>query len=126
MVNQYRYGIDKFNTEFPGGSKDYVENPYDAFIREVKEETGYNLNKDNVKLLGEYYQNVGNSKGKAYIFYAETCNDELKEQLLDEFEHIKLVEMTADELEKYVSSNSYLLTQYVYLKYKGSEYAKLS
>ena len=126
MVNQYRYGIDKFNIEFPGGSKEYLENSYDAFIREIREETGYNINKDNIKLLGQYYQNVGNSKGKVYIFYAETNNDELKEQILDEFEHIKLVEMTSDELKMYVLGNSYLLTQYVYMKYKESKYDKLS
>lgn len=126
MVNQYRYGIDRFNTEFPGGSKDYLEDSYEAFIREVREETGYHLNKDNVKLLGSYYQNVGNSKGKVYIFCGETSNEELKKQQLDEFEHIKVVEMDSNELEKYISSNSYLLTQYVYLKYKGSKYEKLS
>ncbi len=126
MVNQYRYGIDRFYTEFPGGSKSYLEDPYDAFIREVREETGYNIQKDNVKLLGQYYQNVGNSKGKAYIFYAETNNEELKEQQLEEFEHIKLVEMTPDELDKYTSSNSYLMTQFVYFKYKESKYGKIS
>ena len=76
--------------------------------------------------MGQYYQNVGNSKGKVYIFYAETNNDELKEQILDEFEHIKLVEMTSDELKMYVLGNSYLLTQYVYMKYKESKYDKLS
>lgn len=119
MVNQYRYGIDKYNTEFSGGGKEYLEDSYDAWIREVKEETGYNIKKDNVKLLGSYYQNVGNSKGKVYIFYGETCNDELKDQQLDEFEHIKTVEMDSLELEKHISNNSYLLTQYVYLKYKG-------
>ena len=122
MVNQYRYGIDKYNTEFPGGGKEYLEDSYDAWIREVKEETGYNIKKDNVKLLGSYYQNVGNSKGKVYIFYGETCNDELKDQQLDEFEHIKTVEMDSLELEKHISNNSYLLTQYVYLKYKGDNH----
>lgn len=123
MVNQYRYGIDRFNTEFPGGRKDYIENSYDAFKREIREETGYDIKKENIKSLGEYYQNVGNSKGKVYVFYCETNNDELKEQQLDEFEHIKVIEMSSEELEKYVSSNSYLLTQYIYLKYKGSKYA---
>ncbi len=119
MVNQYRYGIDNYNTEFPGGSKDYLEDPYEAWMREVKEETGYNLQKTNIKSLGSYYQNVGNSKGKAYIFYGETCNDELEKQNLDEFEHIKVVEMTKEELDKYVTNNAYLLTEYVYLKYKS-------
>ena len=122
MVNQYRYGIDRYNTEFPGGSKDYLEDSYDAWIREVKEETGYTLKKGNVKLLGSYYQNVGNSKGKVYIFYGETSNDELENQQLDEFEHIKIIELDSLELEKCISSNSYLLTQYVYLKYRGNKH----
>lgn len=126
MVNQYRYGIDRFNTEFPGGSKDYLEDSYDAFKRETREETGYDIQKDNIKSLGQYYQNVGNSKGRVYVFYCETSNDELKEKQLDEFEHIKVIEMNSEELEKHISSDSYLLTQYVYLKYKGSKYAKLS
>lgn len=122
MVNQYRYGIDRFHTEFPGGSKNYLEDSYDAFIREVREETGYNIQRDNVQLLGQYYQNVGNSKGKAYVFYAETDNEELQSQQLDEFEHIKIVEMTSEELEKYASNSSYLLTQLVYFKYKESKH----
>ena len=64
LVNQYRYGIDKYTTEFPGGSKDYLEDSYNAWIREVREETGYHIQKENIKLLSTYYQNVGNSKGK--------------------------------------------------------------
>lgn len=61
---------------------------------------------------------MGYSKDEVYIFYAETSNDELREQQLDEFEHIKIVNMDSEELEKYISNNSYLLTQYIYLKYK--------
>ena len=124
MVDQYRYGIDRHNTEFPGGSKDYLEDPYDAWIREVKEETGYNLKKQNVKILGSFYQNVGNSKGKAYIFYGETENQELGTPNREEFEHIKIVEMDSSELDQYVSSNYYLMTQFVYSKYKAKQYEK--
>ncbi len=119
MVNQYRYGIDKYNTEFPSGSKDYTEDAFDAWIREVKEETGYLLKKENIKQIGSYYQNVGNSKGKAYIFYGETTDSELDRQQLDEFEHITVKEMTAEELEKYVMNDSYILTQLIYMKYKN-------
>lgn len=119
MVRQYRYGIDKYNIEFPGGSKDYQEDPYDAWIREVLEETGYHIKKSNVKLLGSYYQNVGNSKGKVYIFYGETNQLELEKQHLDLFEHITIIEMDDEELKRYIKTNSYLLTEYVYLKYQG-------
>lgn len=118
MINQYRYGIDKYNTEFPGGSKGYLEDATDAFIREVREETGYILNTKNTKLLDSYYQNVGNSKGKVYIFYSEVSNDQLGKQELDEFEHIEVIEMDNLELKKYIDSDSYLMTQIVYRKYK--------
>lgn len=122
MVSQYRYGIDKNNIEFPGGSKDYLEDPYDAFMREVKEETGYCLNKDNIKFIDSFYQNVGNSKGKVYLFYATVTSGELMEQQLDEFEHIKIIEMDSIELEKFVKKDSYLLTQLIYTKYKAGNY----
>lgn len=124
MVNQYRYGIDRFTSEFPAGYKAYEENEYDAFIREVKEETGYKLNKDNVHLLGSYYQNTGNSKGKVYMFYAETTNAELDKQDLDEFEHINVVEMDEAEFVKYMNQDNYVLTQLIYAKFRGSKYGK--
>lgn len=121
MINQYRYGIDKYNTEFPGGSKGYLEDATDAFIREVREETGYILNTKNTKLLDSYYQNVGNSKGKVYIFYSEVSNDKLGKQELDEFEHIEVIEMDNLELKKFIGSDSYLMTQIVYRKYKEKQ-----
>lgn len=118
MVKQYRYGIDKYNTEFPGGSKDYLEDAFDAYLREVKEETGYILSKDDTKLLGSFYQNVGNSKGKVYVFYAEVSDKDLAEAELDEFEHIEVVEMDDKELASYVSKDYYMMTQLIYSKYK--------
>ena len=124
MVKQYRYGIDKYNIEFPGGSKDYVEEAIDAYLREIKEETGYKVSKENAKLLGSFYQNVGNSKGKVYIFYAEVSDNDLGEAELDEFEHVEVVEMNDVELKNYLSKDNYMLTQLIYSKYKELENVK--
>lgn len=124
MVKQYRYGIDKYNIEFPGGSKDYVEEAIDAYLREIKEETGYRVSKENAKLLGSFYQNVGNSKGKVYIFYAEVSDNDLGEAELDEFEHVEVVEMNDVELKNYLSKDNYMLTQLIYSKYKELENVK--
>ncbi len=124
MVKQYRYGIDKYNIEFPGGSKDYVEEAIDAYLREIKEETGYKVSKENAKLLGSFYQNVGNSKGKVYIFYAEVSDNDLGEAELDEFEHVEVVEMKDVELKNYLSKDNYMLTQLIYSKYKELENVK--
>ncbi|MGH7956877.1 MAG: NUDIX hydrolase, partial [Opitutaceae bacterium] len=41
LVRQFRYGIDEFSLEIPGGVIDAGEDPVVAGIRELREETGY-------------------------------------------------------------------------------------
>ncbi|MFA6961249.1 MAG: NUDIX hydrolase [Opitutaceae bacterium] len=41
MVNQFRYGIDSFSWEIPGGVIERGEDPVVAGVRELQEETGY-------------------------------------------------------------------------------------
>jgi ADP-ribose pyrophosphatase len=41
LVKQFRYGIDDFSLEIPGGVLDVGESPLAAGLRELREETGY-------------------------------------------------------------------------------------
>jgi ADP-ribose pyrophosphatase len=41
LVNQFRFGVDTFSLEIPGGVIDLGEEPLDAGLRELREETGY-------------------------------------------------------------------------------------
>ena len=41
LVNQFRYGLDDFSLEIPGGIVDADESPLHAGLRELREETGY-------------------------------------------------------------------------------------
>lgn len=41
LVRQFRYGVDEFSLEIPGGIIDAGEDPIAAGIRELREETGF-------------------------------------------------------------------------------------
>lgn len=41
LVNQYRYGTEETSWEIPGGVMDEGEDPVEAGLRELREETGY-------------------------------------------------------------------------------------
>ena len=46
LVNQYRFGLEKTSLEIPGGMAEHGEDPKQAAIRELKEETGFEPKKD--------------------------------------------------------------------------------
>jgi 8-oxo-dGTP pyrophosphatase MutT (NUDIX family) len=55
FVKQYRFGIDEFTLELPGGLVETNEDPKDSAIREIQEETGYRS--DQISLLGKIASN---------------------------------------------------------------------
>ena len=58
IEKQFRYGANDFIEEFPCGQVEKDEDPLDAAVRELEEETGIKiLNKSDVKLLGHVNPN---------------------------------------------------------------------
>lgn len=41
LVRQFRFGVDEFTIEIPGGLMDAGESPVDTGVRELREETGF-------------------------------------------------------------------------------------
>ncbi len=105
-VRQFRQGIQKVTTEFPAGgieTKNFEKTEYPAETalecakRELMEETGYESREWTHLLTIPADATV--SDNYAYIFSAHNCT-KTGEQSLDETECLKVVKMTAEDIEE--------------------------
>ena len=85
--------------EVPAGLIDKDEDPKDAAIRELREETGYTS--DEVYFLKRTNQDEGCSKAQTYSYIALNCY-KVGEPELDFDENIKVFECTFDEVKELV------------------------
>lgn len=71
LVNQFRYGIDAFSWEIPGGVIEAGEDPVLAGVRELLEETGYAG--DNARLLASVHPNPAFMRNRCHLVLVENC-----------------------------------------------------
>lgn len=71
LVNQYRYGIDAFSWEIPGGVIERGEDPVAAGVRELLEETGY-AGRD-ARLLASVHPNPAFMSNRCHLVLVEDC-----------------------------------------------------
>lgn len=69
MVRQYRHGADMITMEFPAGLVERGEEPRDAALRELREETGYRA--ERLVPLGELRPNPSFMTNRCFTFLAE-------------------------------------------------------
>ena len=69
LVRQFRYGIDAFSVEIPGGVMDAGEDPIEAGLRELREETGYAGVR--ARLLGSVHPNPAFQSNRAHFVLVE-------------------------------------------------------
>ncbi|MBC8039347.1 MAG: NUDIX hydrolase [Opitutaceae bacterium] len=94
MVNQFRYGIDAFSWEIPGGMIDPGEDPVAAAVRELQEETGYVGT--SARLLGSVNPNPAIMNNRCHLVLVE--NVVRKEaQEWDDDEEIELTTLPVDD-----------------------------
>ncbi|MEO0054746.1 MAG: hypothetical protein RLZZ50_693 [Verrucomicrobiota bacterium] len=71
LVKQFRYGIDAFSWEIPGGVIERGEDPVAAGVRELLEETGYAG--ENARLLASVHPNPAFMSNRCHLVLVENC-----------------------------------------------------
>lgn len=95
MVRQFRFGIDGFSLEIPGGVIDPGEDPLAAGLRELREETGYSGAR--ARLLGSVHPNPAIQSNRCHFVLVEdaTLTDALE---WDENEEIEVTVLPVEEV----------------------------
>ena len=101
LVKQYRYSHEKEMLEFPAGKIEKGEEPDNAIVREVEEETGFTAK--NIKKLGYVIPTCGYSSEKIYLYYGEV--DSYVGQHFDVDERLGLEKYTFKQLKEMVKNH---------------------
>lgn len=99
LAKQYRPGPEKFLLELPGGVVDEDEQPEEAALRELKEETGYT---GDIKLVGTNWHD-GYSTRLRYNFVVTNAR-KVSEQDKDDAWRIEVIEMPLHQFKEHLRS----------------------
>lgn len=71
LVRQFRWGSDALSWELPGGIIDAGEDPIEAGLRELQEETGYQA--ESGRLIGTCRPNPAIMNNRCHVVFADNC-----------------------------------------------------
>ena len=95
LVRQFRYGIDEFSLEIPGGMIDHGEDPVAAGLRELQEETGYGGGR--ARLLGSVHPNPAMQNNRCHFVFVEGV-ERTGALAWDENEEMEIITRPVDEV----------------------------
>ena len=98
LLRQYRFAVAGRLLEFPAGTVEENESPFETIQREIQEETGYSAAK--WQKLGEFFLAPGYSDEIIYAYLAEDLEKLELPPKLDDDEDIEVLFFTPAELEK--------------------------
>jgi len=93
-VRQFRYGINDFSLEVPGGVIDAGEDPVAAGVRELREESGYVGTR--ARLLGSVHPNPAMQSNRCHLVLVEEARREAELEW-DPDEEFEIVTMPVAE-----------------------------
>ncbi len=101
LVKQFRFGVDDFSVEIPGGVMDLGEDPLAAGLRELREETGYVG--QNARVIGRVHSNPAILSNACHIILVEQVVRS-EEQQWDSDEEIEVLVKPVDEVMAWAQS----------------------
>lgn len=102
MVKQFRKALERDMLEIPAGKLEKGEDPLEAAVRELEEETGYKA--ENIEFMTRYYPSVGYIRECLYLYL---CTGLTKgEAHPDDDEAIDTYMYTMEELEALIASGN--------------------
>lgn len=126
LVKQFRPAVGKYLIEVPAGLLNEGENPSQAAVRELKEETGIIIREDSLIKVGEGYSSPGYTDESLFLFIApiSISNYEKRSALsLDEDEEVEALYIPINQLSEYekqiTDMKSNFLIMAFKMKYKG-------
>ncbi len=102
LVKQYRFTVEGRLLEFPAGTVEIEESPFETIKREIEEETGYRAHK--WQDMGKFILAPGYSDEYIYAFLAQDLEKLATPPQQDEDEDIEVVLMSEEELEAAILS----------------------
>ena len=105
MVRQFRHGSNTVTIEFPAGTVDEGEEPKEAALRELREETGY-LAKSEIIELGSISPNPAFMNNRVWFFLAEGL-EYGGPQLLDPNEQLDILTIPVKEVVDSMGTGDY-------------------
>ena len=95
LVRQFRYGINEFSLEIPGGIIDAGEDPIAAGVRELREESGFVGR--HARLLGSVHPNPAMQSNRCHLVLVEDAQRSADLEW-DADEEMEIVTLPVDEV----------------------------
>lgn len=103
LVEQYRKAVEMVSLEIPAGKLDKGEEILSCAVRELKEETGYTVDKSSLEEIIKTHVAIGYSSEAITLYYVGNLTDDMRGELaLDNDEFLNVKSYSVEEVFKLI------------------------